>query len=184
MMERGKFMEWFSLHLDTNCSWATQKTPGIKRGCRLIAHCQKHNCVSTQDQTVGELVPRTPWIQKLKKKKKQCPWHPEAICCDVPISAHSPGWQDKNTKVGGGCKVARQAQSSIFHTHAWVSDLVKVSERRAAPPWWSSLSLLVDTVDTDWVPVYCRRISMLPAQLWMWRAHTGMTIISRAASSH
>lgn len=181
MMEGRNFNNLSGLNSDTNCWCATQKTPGIKRGCRLNAHCQKHNCVNTHlfRQWVNWF-PYTlaPWIQK-----KNAPRHPQAICCNVPISAHYPDWQDKKHE-GRGCKVACQAYSSIFHTHPWASDLVKVSVRHAAPPWRSSLSLLVDTVDTDWVPVYCSGISMLPVQLWLWQAHTGMRIISHMMSPH
>lgn len=94
-----------------------RKTPGIKRGCRSNARCQKHNCVSTHlfRQWVNWF-PYTlsPQIQKLKKT---APRHPQAICRDVPISAHYPDWQDKNTKVGGARWHARPIHQSFTPMH-------------------------------------------------------------------
>lgn len=65
---------------------------------------------------------RLPPPDLVKKKTK-----PQANLCNAPISAHFSDWQDKktkNTEVGGGDKVARQAYSSIFHTRARAPDLV------------------------------------------------------------
>lgn len=171
------------LHSDTNCLCATQKTPGIQQGCRLNAHCQKHNCLSTHLGRQGvNWFPYTlsPWIPKLKKNTPDTPRRLPATSQLVPTT--QAGRIKKHE--GRGCKVACQAYSSIFHTHARASDLVKVFVRRAAPPCRSSLSLLVHTVDTDRVPVYCSGISMLPVWLWLWQAHTGLVIISHMMSSH
>lgn len=180
---RGTSKNLSGLHSDTRCLCATQKTPGLQHGCRSSAHCQKHNCVSTHlDRQGVNWFPYTlaPWIPRLKKTHPDTPRRLAATSQLVPTT--QTGRLKKHE--GRGCKVECQAYSSIFHTLAWAYDLVNVFVWHAAPPWRSSLSLLVHTVDTDRAPVYCSGISMLPVQLWLWQAHTGLVIISHLMSSH
>lgn len=126
------------------------------------------------------IAPRIPSL------KKNTPWDtPRRLAATSQlVPTTQTGRIKKKTHKGRGCKVECQAYSSIFHTHAWAYDLVNVFAQHAAPPWWSSLSLVVHTVDTDRAPVYCSGISMLPVQLWLWQAHTGLVIISHLMSTH
>lgn len=146
-----------SLHSDTNPE-KHQKHSIAVTPMPIVKHITTWTLIWVDRGWSGSPTPSRLRYQNLKKHSR----HPQASSCDVPINAHCPDWHDKKNHVGRGCKVACQAYSSIFHTHARASDLVKVFVLHAAPPRWSSLSLLLHTVDTDRVPVYCSGISTLP----------------------